>query len=762
MQFVKIVFILSLVITFNACADREVITTTTDTNDPVPTSCESDSECASELACAIGICDTGTNSCTYTAAAGTCLIDGECYESGQAFATLPCQECRPALDSSAFSDKACGEGETCDTASGECVSGSSEACGNGTIEGSEGCDDGNTAEGDGCSGVCESESGWECPTSGEACTDIDECAAEQSPCGENSVCTNTEGGYDCACADGYTATDDGACEDIDECAAEQSPCGENTVCTNIDGNYDCACADGYTATDDGACEDIDECAAEQSPCGENTVCTNTEGGVECPCAEGFAATDDGACDDIDECAADPSPCGENTVCTNTEGGVECPCAEGFAATDDGTCVDVDECAAEQSPCGENTVCTNTEGGVECPCADGFAATDDGTCVDVDECAAEQSPCGENSVCTNTEGGVECPCADGFAATDDGTCVDVDECVADDLCDGNQVCNNLPGSYACGCVEGYTPKPADFEEVPCATHNDCKIGYGCNKALDNGENEPLTDEDECDVDGECTCLPLDECIDLDECSGELSPCPVNTECTNTDGGFECACAAGFIAGDNGACEDVDECADGTFECDVNATCVNTPGSYLCECNEGYEGDGLTCCAIGVGYSPCGPQKNIPVNTVTGGGWSLCYQGEYGDLLSAASLDECAGEDIMFACRPKGQGELTLLAWAPKADVLKDTGPPGIEENQNTDVGTISNGSRWYFSDSPGTSSMGFAKASDKIRKHACDVEATGDGSVRLCWHLSANFGGFRCGETLWLNDSIDWERVVYVR
>jgi hypothetical protein len=678
MQFVKIVFILSLVITFNACADREVITTTTDTNDPVPTSCESDSECASELACAIGICDTGTNSCTYTAAAGTCLIDGECYESGQAFATLPCQECRPALDSSAFSDKACGEGETCDTASGECVSGSSEACGNGTIEGSEGCDDGNTAEGDGCSGVCESESGWECPTSGEACTDIDECAAEQSPCGENSVCTNTEGGYDCACADGYTATDDGACEDIDECAAEQSPCGENTVCTNIDGNYDCACADGYTATDDGACEDIDECAAEQSPCGENTVCTNTEGGVECPCAEGFAATDDGACDDIDECAADPSPCGENTVCTNTEGGVECPCAEGFAATDD------------------------------------------------------------------------------------GTCVDVDECVADDLCDGNQVCNNLPGSYACGCVEGYTPKPADFEEVPCATHNDCKIGYGCNKALDNGENEPLTDEDECDVDGECTCLPLDECIDLDECSGELSPCPVNTECTNTDGGFECACAAGFIAGDNGACEDVDECADGTFECDVNATCVNTPGSYLCECNEGYEGDGLTCCAIGVGYSPCGPQKNIPVNTVTGGGWSLCYQGEYGDLLSAASLDECAGEDIMFACRPKGQGELTLLAWAPKADVLKDTGPPGIEENQNTDVGTISNGSRWYFSDSPGTSSMGFAKASDKIRKHACDVEATGDGSVRLCWHLSANFGGFRCGETLWLNDSIDWERVVYVR
>ena len=34
-------------------------------------------------------------------------------------------------------------------------------------------------------------------------SDIDECQ-EQSPCGENAVCTNTPGSFTCACSEGYS------------------------------------------------------------------------------------------------------------------------------------------------------------------------------------------------------------------------------------------------------------------------------------------------------------------------------------------------------------------------------------------------------------------------------------------------------------------------------------------------------------------------------------------------------------------------------
>ncbi len=40
-------------------------------------------------------------------------------------------------------------------------------------------------------------------------------------------------------------------------------------------------------------------------------------------------------------------------------------------------------------------------------------------------------------------------------------------------------------------------------------------------------------------------------------------------------------------------EVDECAAGTDNCDANAACTNTPGGYDCACNPGYSGDGFSC-------------------------------------------------------------------------------------------------------------------------------------------------------------------------
>ena len=40
-------------------------------------------------------------------------------------------------------------------------------------------------------------------------TDVDECAALESPCGPHGFCENTEGRYRCACDQGYQEVQDG-------------------------------------------------------------------------------------------------------------------------------------------------------------------------------------------------------------------------------------------------------------------------------------------------------------------------------------------------------------------------------------------------------------------------------------------------------------------------------------------------------------------------------------------------------------------------
>ncbi len=40
-------------------------------------------------------------------------------------------------------------------------------------------------------------------------------------------------------------------------------------------------------------------------------------------------------------------------------------------------------------------------------------------------------------------------------------------------------------------------------------------------------------------------------------------------------------------------DINECTDNSHNCDANATCTNTAGGFTCACNTGYSGDGITC-------------------------------------------------------------------------------------------------------------------------------------------------------------------------
>jgi fibro-slime domain-containing protein len=94
-------------------------------------------------------------------------------------------------------------GYTCPTQGKPCVLTVTLTCGDGKIEGNEACDDGNTVSGDGCSSTCTVESGYTCPTPGQPCVLISTTDASGPVCGNGKV----EAGE--TCDDGNTASGDG-------------------------------------------------------------------------------------------------------------------------------------------------------------------------------------------------------------------------------------------------------------------------------------------------------------------------------------------------------------------------------------------------------------------------------------------------------------------------------------------------------------------------------------------------------------------------
>uniref|UniRef100_A0A914RMM2 EGF-like domain-containing protein n=1 Tax=Parascaris equorum TaxID=6256 RepID=A0A914RMM2_PAREQ len=80
------------------------------------------------------------------------------------------------------------------------------------------------------------------------CIDVNECESGEHDCAlKNATCSNTEGSYECVCADGYMkqAPDYKKCRDVDECTTGQATCSPNALCVNTDGGYDCVCKSGY-------------------------------------------------------------------------------------------------------------------------------------------------------------------------------------------------------------------------------------------------------------------------------------------------------------------------------------------------------------------------------------------------------------------------------------------------------------------------------------------------------------------------------------
>ncbi len=172
-----------------------------------------------------------------------------------------------------------------------------------------------------------------------------------------------------------------------------------------------------------------------------------------------------------------------------------------------------------------------------------------------------------------------------------------------------------------------------------------------------------------------------------------------------------------------------------------------------------------------YYPYGPQQNVPVSAVTGGGWTECFSDTYaGDLHAALPglLSSCDQNYLMLAGRPAGSDTLTLLAAAPRSDVLFDTGPT-CPVNCSLPLPSpthAANGSVWYFHDDDGRSdgSWGFAALGDEVANYQCDLGDVWygypDSTKRLCWHLVPGAGGHRLGAMTSLDQSSGYERLVF--
>jgi len=149
-----------------------------------------------------------------------------------------------------------------------------------------------------------------------------------------------------------------------------------------------------------------------------------------------------------------------------------------------------------------------------------------------------------------------------------------------------------------------------------------------------------------------------------------------------------------------------------------------------------------------YRAVGPQRDVPVADLHG--WTPCFRETFGPTRTSifTILQACDKPNLMLACRPTGAAAFTVLAHAPRAAVLTDTG--------RSNAPTIANGTGWYFNDDW---SWGFAAAGDPIDRDECDDNTASNSDLRMCIPTAAGSTGlgFRCGDDFVYTDA--WERVL---
>ena len=158
-----------------------------------------------------------------------------------------------------------------------------------------------------------------------------------------------------------------------------------------------------------------------------------------------------------------------------------------------------------------------------------------------------------------------------------------------------------------------------------------------------------------------------------------------------------------------------------------------------------------------YYPPGPQKDVPRSALTG--WDECHRSNYNDsnIPLAGIFAACDGAFLLLAGGPVGAATFQVLAAAPRADVIFDTGHGNVPHDAN--------GSGWYFSSDW---SWGFAPQGAAIARGYCDTvdssfQSGAFGDLRLCWHtVGCAFGDLCAGWRSGRSDSLQGGRTTHER
>jgi hypothetical protein len=121
---------------------------------------------------------------------------------------------------------------------------------------------------------------------------------------------------------------------------------------------------------------------------------------------------------------------------------------------------------------------------------------------------------------------------------------------------------------------------------------------------------------------------------------------------------------------------------------------------------------TASAVGA-YYPSGPQRNVPISTITSGGWTLCWSNLFSASDTLANIESsCTGNYLLEAGGVAGASSYLLAAAGERSSVL------GVTSQNQTN---LNNGTYWYYYKGAGGmffgGSMGFSPISTIFQNSA---------------------------------------------
>jgi EGF domain/Calcium-binding EGF domain len=208
------------------------------------------------------------------------------------------------------------------------------------------------------------------------------------------------------------------------------------------------------------------------------------------------------------------------------------------------------------------------------------------------------------------------------------------------CDPLVTCRSSHGVVACGqCPNGFEDPNGDGTR--CTDVDECKSkNGGCDAEHGKCTNSPGGYECKCEAGYHGNGR---ECSVNVPCAEDPSVCDTRATCAALQGKQMCTCGAGF-EGDGGQCRDVDECTLQPARCGAHAKCVNTEGSFECACDSGWMRGGEACVDIDectANTDNCTSRPNACLNT-PGSFMCKCPKGYTGPAVGSEGCndtDEC---------------------------------------------------------------------------------------------------------------------------